>query len=219
MADATGKHGPLQDPRWCPPAQYNYWRLLSDLNLGFSMIGVYGADLSRAEEPEFRAAFDFAARYAGTHASPSLAPGAWVALREGGLRFKGDYTFLMSRENNTPMKGEQKVGPDDQRYGAWACTLPSGGAARFNLDVDLARSLEGGKVLLRVTYLDRDAGRFAVSASGAKFAQALGGSGRWKTAEFVIHHAAFAAGDKAAPIVLDAEDDLTLHMIEVARAR
>ncbi len=219
MADATGKHGPSQDPRWCPPAQYNYWRLLSDLNLGFSMIGVYGADLARADRPEFRAAFDFATRYAGYHASPSVAPGAWVALREGGLRFKGDYTFLMNRASSTPMKPEQKVGPDDQRYGAWACTLPSGGTAKFSLDADLARSLEGGKAVLRVIYLDRGAGRFAVSASGAKFEQTLGGSGRWKTAAFAIDRAAFAVGDKGAPIVLEAESDLTLHMIEVARAR
>lgn len=66
--------------------QYNYWRLLSDLNLGFSMIGVYGGDLANADKPECRAAFDFAARYAGYHASPSVSLGAWVALREGGLR-------------------------------------------------------------------------------------------------------------------------------------
>ena len=82
IADASGKHGD-KDPRWCGPEQYNYWRLLSDLNLGFSMIGVYGADLEQANHPEFRAAFDFAARYAGYHASPSVSPGAWVALREG----------------------------------------------------------------------------------------------------------------------------------------
>jgi hypothetical protein len=219
MADATGKHGPMQDPRWCPPAQYNYWRLLSDLNLGFSMIGVYGADLARAGEPEFRAAFEFAARYAGTHASPSLAPGGWVALREGGLRYKGDYTFLMNRQDGAALKAEQKVGPDDQRYGAWACTLPSGRAARFTLDADLARSLAGGSAVLRVVYLDRGAGRFTVTASGTTFEQALGGSGRWKTAEFAIDRAAFAANAGGASVVIEAESDLTLHMIEVARTR
>src|SRR5581483_1770023 len=33
-ADALGRHGGQTDPRWCPPAQYNYWRLLGDLNWG-----------------------------------------------------------------------------------------------------------------------------------------------------------------------------------------
>jgi hypothetical protein len=217
MAYATGKHGPMQDPRWCSPEQYNYWRLLSDLNLGFSMIGVYGADLARADQPEFRAAFDFAARYAGYHASPSVAPGAWVALREGGLRLKGDYTFLMRRLSGTKLKAERKVGPDDQRFGAWAHTLPAGGAVTFALDSDFARSLEGKKALLRVVYLDRGAGRFTIRASGKTFEQAVGDSGRWKTAQFDIDHAAITADGEIAHIALDTEGDLTLHMIEIAR--
>jgi hypothetical protein len=219
MADATGKHGPAQDPRWCSPAQYNYWRLLSDLNLGFSMIGVYGSDLARAGEPEFRAAFEFADRYAGYHASPSLAPGAWVALREGGLRFKGDYTFLMRRQSGAAIDGVQKAGPDDQRFGAWACTLPAGTRVRFALDDDLARSLEGKPALVRVIYLDQGATRFHAQASGKTFEQPVGGSGRWKTAEFSIDRAAFALDGRSAPITLDADNDLTLHMIEVARTR
>ena len=73
--------------------------------------------------------------------------------------------------------------------------------------------------MLRVIYLDRGAGRFAVTASGTKFAQALGDSDRWKTAEFAIDRAALADGDKGAPIGLEADGDLTLHMIEVARTR
>jgi hypothetical protein len=219
MADATGRHGPAQDPRWCSPAQYNYWRLLSDLNLGFSMIGVYGSDLARADEPEFRAAFEFADRYAGYHASPSLAPGAWVALRDGGLRLKGDYSFLMRRLSDAAMKGARKAGPDDQRFGAWACTLPAGAAARFALDDDFARSLDGKPVLVRVVYLDQATGRFHARASGKTFEQPLGGSGRWKTAEFPIDRAAFAPAEENAPITVDADTDLTLHMIEVARTR
>jgi hypothetical protein len=217
MADATGKHGPAQDPRWCPPAQYNYWRLLSDLNLGFSMIGVYGSDLARAGDPEFRAAFEFAARYAGYHASPAHAPGAWVALRQGGLRFQGDYTFLMQRRGGTPTRAETKVGPDDQRHGAWACTLPAQGTLRLALDRDFARSLEGGHAVLRVVYLDRGAGRFTASVAGATREQTLGGSGRWKTAELAIDRAALGADGHADPVVQSVDGDLTLHMIEVAR--
>jgi hypothetical protein len=211
MADATGKHGPSQDPRWCSPEQYNYWRLLSDLNLGFSMIGVYGADLANAAKPEYQAAFDFAARYAGYHASPSLAPGAWVALRDGGPKLKGDYSFLMRRLPGAEMKGEQKVGPGDQRFGAWARTLSKGSVVKFVPDADFARSLAGKTALLRVIYLDKGTGTFEVAAAGMKFQQTLGGSGRWQTAEFKLGGAALEE------IGISAAADVTLHMVEVAR--
>jgi hypothetical protein len=211
MADATGKHGPTQDPRWCPPVQYNYWRLLSDLNLGVSMIGVYGADLANADQAEYRAAFDFAARYAGYHASPSVSPGAWVALREGGLKLKGDYSFLMRRLPGAAMKPEQKIGPDDQRFGAWTCTLPKGAQAKFALDSEFARSLANKKAMLRVTYLDGSHGSFTAHAAGRTFHCKLDGSGRWKTAEFEVASVSFPPD-----IVIEGDSDLTLHMIEVA---
>jgi hypothetical protein len=222
MADANGKHGPAQDPRWCGPEQYNYWRLLSDLNLGFSLIGVYGTDLARADQPEFRAAFAFATRYAGTHASPSRAPGAWVALREGGLRLKGDYTFLMRRLSGTELKAEQNIGPADQRFGAWACTLPAGKTVSFAPDADFVHSLEGRRALLRVVYLDRGADRFTftVRASGRTFEQAVGDSGRWQTAEFAIDrgNGEGEGEDMDTSITLETRGDLTLHMIEMARS-
>jgi hypothetical protein len=214
MADATGKHGPSQDPRWCSPEQYNYWRLLSDLNLGVSMIGVYGADLANATKPEYRAAFDFAARYAGYHASPSVSPGAWVALRDGGPKLKGDYSFLMRRLPGAELKPEQKIGPDDQRFGAWALTLPRGTEAKFALDPDFARSLAGKNAKLRVTYLDQGDGTLTVLASGRPLQSKLGASGRWKTTEFDISAASFTSG---APITVQATFDVALHMIEVLR--
>lgn len=204
IADAAGRHGGAKDPRWCGPEQYNYWRLLSDLNLGFSMIGIYGADLEQAANPEFRAAFDFAARYAGYHASPSVSPGAWVALREGNLLLKGDYTFLMRRLPGAVMKQEQKIGPDDQRFGAWALTLPKGAEVKFTLDPAFARSLK--KATVRVTYLDRGVGTFAVLGRETK----LTGSARWKTAEF-------DATQPTAGLAITADTDVTLHMIEVSR--
>jgi hypothetical protein len=211
MADATGKHGPSQDPRWCSPAQYNYWRLLSDLNLGFSMMGVYGADLANAANPEYRAAFDFAVKYAGYHASPSVSPGAWIALREGTGKLRGDYSFLMRRVPVVDMKPEQKVGPDDQRFGAWARTLARGAEAKFELDADFARSLSGKKATVRVIVFDRGLGGFTVRAGGRKFERSLADSGRWQTAEFAIDHADLA------DIVISSSADLTLHMIEVVR--
>ncbi len=216
MADATGKHGPSQDPRWCSPEQYNYWRLLSDLNLGVSMIGVYGADLANADKPEYRAAFDFAVRYAGYHASPSIAPGAWIALRDGGIRLKGDYSFLMRR-----LPGEtiavQKAGPDDQRFGAWARTLPKGVAAKFALDPDFARTAAGASIVVRVTFLDQGSGTLTVHASGQTLQHKMSGSGRWQTAALGIAPASLNAAADGAHITIECDADLTLHMLEVAR--
>ena len=215
-ADARGFHAGIHDPRWCGPEQYAYWRILSDLHLGASIVAMYGADLARAREPEFNEAFQFAARYAGYHVSPEVSPGAWVALREGN-RLKGDYTFHMSRLPGDGMTALQKAGPEDQRFGAWARTLAKGAVAKFALDPAFARSLEGRKARLRVIYLDGPNGNFTIRASKREFKAALSGSGRWKTAEFALDRASFAAGGDGSHISIAADTDVTLHMIEVMR--
>jgi hypothetical protein len=215
--DGTGRVGRHREPRWCTAAQWNYWRILSDLNAGFSMIALYGPDIENAGQAEYRDAFAFAGRYAGYHASPSVSPGAWVALREGSLQLKGDYSFLMRRLDGPAMKAEQKIGPDDQRFGAWALTLAKGSPANFALDPAFARSLAGKKATVRVTYLDRNAGTFTVLASGQKFQTSLGDSGRWKAAEFPLDRAAFAADGAGAHLSVESDSSLTLHMLEVAR--
>ena len=89
------------------------------------------------------------------------------------------------------MKPEQKVGPDDQRFGAWARTLAKGGEAKFALDPDFARSLAGKRATVHVIFLDRGAGSFTVRAAERKFEHALADSGRWQTAEFAIDRAGF----------------------------
>ena len=211
VTDSEWQHPPMKDTRWCTAAQWNYWRLLSDLNLGFSMIANHGADIERADKSEYRAAFEFAARYAGYHASPSVSPGAWVALREGSRFLKGDYTLLMRRLPGAVMKPEQKIGPDDQRFGAWALTLSKGAQAKFALDPDFAHSLAGKKAAVRVTFLDQGSGVFTVHIAGHNFPGKLSNSSRWKTVEFEMD------GVDAAQIVIEGDTDLTLHMIEVAR--
>ncbi len=213
VSDSDGNHGGGKIRHWSTSAQWNYWRLLEDLHYGFSMIGVYGFDLERSDDPEYRQAFEFAARYAGFHASPSVAPGAWVALREG-RQLKGDYSFLMQRVPASGTRPEEKIGPDEQRFGAWARTVPGGAKAEFALDKAFARSLDGRKVTVRVIYLDRGAGSFTVRAPGGESTVKLGDSGRWKTAEFKVASARFAEGPH---IAIRGDSDLTLHMIEVVR--
>ena len=209
-ADAWGRHGGKTDPRWCPPGQYNYWRLLGDLNWGVSFVAIYGADLKQWQEPEFRAAFDFAARYVGYHASPKESPGAWVALREGN-QLKGDYSFLMTRRPGE-MPPVEKAGPDDQRFGAWARTLKKGTTARFGLNADFARSLAGAPATLNVVYLDRGTGSIELAYSGKNSSLPLKNTGRWVSATFPVERASFGED-----IVVSANTDLVLHMVEVRR--
>jgi hypothetical protein len=216
VSDSDGKYGAGKIRHWCSSEQWNYWRLLADLHFGFSMIGVYGADLARSSNLEYLAAFEFAARYAGFHASPAAAPGAWVAMREGSRVNKGDYAFLMRRLPGET-RPEEKIGPDDQRFGAWARTVPGGAQAKFALDEAFARSMDGKNAKLRVVFLDRGVGSFTVRASGREFRGALGDTGRWKTAEFEIGSARFAADEAGAHVAIGSEGGVTLHMIEVMR--
>jgi hypothetical protein len=96
-ASAWGEHGGGPDPRWCSPAQWNYWTLLLNLHCGVSFIGEYYVNLRYAvsgqhgrDAPvspdaagprEFRAAYEWGGEYVGRHNRPAESPGAWVALR------------------------------------------------------------------------------------------------------------------------------------------
>jgi hypothetical protein len=205
-ADAWGRHGGKTDARWCGPEQFNYWRLLADLNCGVSFIALYGADLAHAGEPEFRAAFEFASRYAGYHASPSASPGAWVALREGNT-LRGDYTFLMRRSGE--MAALEKQGPGGERFGAWARRLAPGATVAFELDPAFARSLRG-PATVAVTWLDAASATLTLTCGGVTRQVAGASSGRWRTAEWKT--------DASAGVVkVTAPQGATLHLVEVRR--
>lgn len=216
-ADAWGRHGGKRDERWCSPCQWNYWRLLVDLHCGVSFIAVYGADLQAAKgEPEFREALEFAARYAGYHASPSRAPGAWVALREGEY-LKGDYSFLMRRltDDSRPVK---LVGPADQRYGAWARQTGESGTMKFHVDPEFLAAHDGKSLMLRVVYLDDGEGQFDVMTRQWKHAIKLSNSGKWQVAQWPIRVTDIPQ-EAAAHITTEAQKPgLTLHMVELTTA-
>ena len=216
-ADAWGRHGGITDPRWCSPCQWNYWRLLADLHCGVSFVAIYGGDLAHADDPQFRAAFEFAQKYAGYHASPSVSPGAWIALREGDF-LKGDYTFLMERLPGDTTDPKKNVGLDDQRFGAWARTIPAGGRLRFSLDERFARSLGGRKAIVRVTYLDSEKGSFNVVIPGQTWAAQMAGSGRWTTDQLLVPSASFEGSNTKPDIEIQAQIPVSFHMVEVTRA-
>jgi len=116
-ADAWGVHGVQTDLHWQTPPQFNYWTLLSDLQMGISYLEVYGADLEIAlngtrnganvgsqYQGQFDAAFRFGAKYAGYAGHPDLSPGAWVAFRQSNSSLTTydavtDYNELLSLLN------------------------------------------------------------------------------------------------------------------------
>lgn len=238
-ASAWGDHG-VRDDRWCSPPQWFYWRALFDLHNGVSHIALYASDLRVAIDgtyrgeafpayrDEFRAAVDFAAKYAGYHALPESSPGAWVAFRENHVvraannipeerrklaLFTSDYTFLMERLPGDRSRGLDVVnaGPEEQRYGAWARILPPGQTIRLRLDSRFAESLRGRPASIRAVYLDSPEADFFIRTGTTVRHVRPGGSGRWQTAEFsgIQPSRDIEVRAGGAPV--------TLHMIEVLR--
>ena len=240
-ADAWGIHGIKKDPRWASPPKWNYWRLLFDLSIGVSMPAIYGNDLevaysgklpeggtSPVYQAEFAKAFKFAAFYAGYHASPSVSPGAWIAFRQNlknishdSLKeFTGNYSFLIEQKLPDNSKGLNinNVGPEDQRFGAWAKVLPQGQQIQLMLSNIFANSLNGKKAVVRVVYYDDKSGAFETTFSGRQVKTELKGSERWKTIEIPVTSAAFNKNKDGAHIALTAlSGDIILHLVNVER--
>jgi hypothetical protein len=240
-ADAWGRHGTKVDDRWCDPPKWNYWRLLFDLHCGVSAIAVYSSDLRVVElgtegpayQSQFNLAFEFADRYAGYHASPASAPGAWVAFRENYVvlaendlsvaartltTFTGDYNFLMERlPGPSTGDGLYDVGPEGQRFGAWARELPAGETMRLELDEGFARSLDGGDAFIKVTFIDGGTGEITMEGSGQSLRHDLHDTGEWTTVVLPVSDAAFARDDTDGHIHVRGTIPLILHMVEVTR--
>jgi hypothetical protein len=239
MADAWGWHSAQQEQYWASPPQWNYWRLLDDLNAGVSMIAVYGTDLEVAYngsytrdstaakyQQEFKNAFIFAAKYCGYITRPEESPGAWIAFRHSEQNriqkvpyksYTGDYAFLMDRlPDKTTV--QTNIGPEDQRYGAWARLLPAGESLRLVFNDAFASSLEGKNCVVHVTYLDSEKGSFTVVVGGRTFKTSLTGTGKWVVVDFPLVQTHLAKDAAGANISIQAsESDIYFHMIELTR--
>lgn len=239
-ASAWGDHGGVRDDRWCSPPQWFYWRALFDLHNGVSHIALYASDLRVAVDgtyrgeafpayrAEFRAAADFAANYAGYHALPESSPGAWIAFRENHVvraannipeqrrklaLFTSDYTFLMERLPGDRSRGVDvvNIGPEEQRYGAWARILPPGETLRLRPDSRFVASLGGRPVEIRAVYFDEPPAEFSIRAGTTVRRIRPAGTRRWQTA-------AFSGITLAGEIEVRAGGaPVTLHMVEVLR--
>lgn len=252
-ASAWGHHGGLTDDRWCSPPQWNYWRVLLDLHCGVACVAIYANDMRVAVDgvyrtgginykdegdgyrEEFRAAFDFAAKYAGYHASPEQSPGAWVAFRENDTVraandipeerrrlefFNTDYDFLMRRLPGDASRGQDvvNVGPDSERFGAWARVLPAGETMRLALDPRFAASMRDGQVRVNVTYFDDGQGDFEVALGKENRVVTMRGTGRWATFSVAASDTTLQADDAGAHIQIHSKAaPITLHMVEVER--
>lgn len=239
--DHGGKedHRPFSPPQWnywrllidlhCGISYIGIYK--NDLNV--AVLGQYTLNNRYDEkkdqlgyQQEFQEAFEFAAKYVGYHVAPEESPGAWVAFREtheimadNGQgksqrqlhHFTGDYSFLMERQPDKTF-GVHNVGPETQRYGAWARRLPAGEQLTVTANPDFIDSLNDATA--NITYLDEagSAGReFEVTLGSGNQKVRLKGTGQWKTAQFA------AKGRRLQTLTITARDDLYLHMVEICR--
>ena len=259
FADAWGVHG-IKDDLVLSPPQAFYWRVLCDLHKGASYVACYGRDLNvaltgtyqvsrsrdgksaRIQYSDNQSGFDYrsqfgealrwADKYAGYHASPERAPGAWIAFRQSNavanararsfekLRlpdFASDYTYLMERLPDQSV-GTSKIGPESIRYGGYARRVPARETIRLKVNGRFLQSLRG-PCRLSVTYFDDASGSsFSVSASGQTWEVPLRGGKTWQTADFDLIAPNFQPlADGAQIIVQNADADLCMHMLAIER--
>jgi hypothetical protein len=175
---------------------WNWWRILMELDKGVRSIAVYGNVLAQGQtNPEFRAAFDFANRYAGHQWDAAGSPGAWVALRQGGGRMAGNFTWFMTQLNPGTTSiavdsnaGGSMIGPAGQRWGRYARRIVGGTAQdtmSFALDPGFRAGIAASQTTVNVTYLDSGTGSFDVSwGTGAEQSVTITktNTGTWQTA-------------------------------------
>lgn len=200
-ASAWGEHGGVKDLRFCSPSQWNYWRILMDINCGVSFLAIYGSDLDIPVKGikfgkkvpdimrnEFRAAFDFGAKYIGQHRYPETTPGVWAAFRQcdSSLCWKKplqylteDYTLLTLVQPGNSV-GVHNVGSDESRYGAWARILPENGKMSVVMHPSFVKANEGSQMSIRVIYLDDGDNQWSVSYGGKDYVVKNTNSGKWK---------------------------------------
>jgi hypothetical protein len=133
----------------------------------------------------------------------------------------GDYSFLMKRlpEDRSVGQNVVNVGPNDQRFGAWARRLPAGDMMRLVLDESFADSLKGTRPQIRVIYLDEPGKRFDVSVAGRTKTVSMTGTGHWQTASFNVVGSSLQPDSAGAHIQLrSGRGAIHLHMLEVDRA-
>jgi hypothetical protein len=193
-------------------------------------------DGDRTYQREFDAAIRFASKYVGYHACPGKSPGAWIAFRENDVvraengisanrrklnSLTGDYEFLMRRLAGDRSDGQDivNVGPNDQRFGAWARLMPAGDVMRLTLNDAFANSLKGKRHRVKVIYLDEPDKRLDVLIGASCETVEMAGTGRWRESSFDVDGSSLRPGASGAHIqIRTGEDAVYLHMVELERS-
>ncbi len=221
-ASAWGEHGGIVDPRFCSPEQWNYWRVLMDINCGISYLAIYTKDLEvytlgeksgetvpASMRAEFGQAFDWAVKYTSQHLYPETTPGAWAALRscdrslcwDKPLKYLSEDYTLLTLVQPGKSYGEHNVGPDGQRYGAWARRLPAGESLSVVVDPRFTASVTGTQVTLKVIYLDAGGSKWSVSYAGKTFEVTNNNTGQWVEAVWKVTAGQPVNGPQASELV------------------
>lgn len=245
-ASAWGEHGGMVDPRWCSPAQWNYWTLLLNLHCGVSFIGEYFANLQFAvtgkhgRDPavapdtpgpqQFMAAYLWASEYVGRHNRPAESPGAWVAFRANTAVKAANPRTTPAARTLARFTGDytwlaERV-PEDGSSGVG----PVGPAdERYGAFARRYRSGQAAGVHLDPAFLASLSGEVLVRvvALNDTAAQMSVGDrnfplppseGRWRVSAFRVGAAALPRAAHGPQVVVRAgSGDLTLHLIEVRR--
>jgi len=220
-----------------------YWILLSNMHNGVSASGLHGADILQRDRLASNGSYDqvysWADRYMGLHASPSLSPGAWVAMRGQGDDHPphGDYDFLMNRVGGDSSEGQQRCGGNSSNvwnkvpYSAWCRSLPEGGEMKFKVKDGLFRRNAKNCVQVRVVFLMHQKSQGGLSlwyddgsptGSQALFAPGAGGTS-WVDATSTVANATFS-GEGQADLWLrhfnpaKSAPPAMVHMVEVRKA-
>ncbi len=122
---------------------------------------------------------------------------------------------------NKTVAREYTIGPYNQRFGAWARSIPVGKTAELQLDSAFLANLNGHTgAKIRVTYLDDSAGASFIARFGTQSVTTpLSNSGLWQTIEIPMTStlAKDAGGGHIA--ITTSGGPVTFHMVEVSIQR
>ncbi len=189
---------------------------------------------NRNYQREFTESILFAKKYAGFHDKPAKSPGAWVAFRENDTilavnkipavnrkleYFTGDYNFLMERlPDNSYGKGVIKIGPDEQRFGAWARVLPALQQMKFRLNPVFLESCKNKSIRVSVTYYDAKGKDFNIIINNTSHLVKCEGQNKWNTKVIEIKNGILKPDNKNANITIQNNaENIYLHKVEVNR--
>jgi len=189
---------------------------------------------NRNYQKEFTETLLFSNKYVGFHDKPAISPGAWVAFRENDIILAlnrqsveerklefltGDYTFLMERLSDKSYgKNVINIGPDEQRFGAWARVLPAKEQMNLQLNKLFLESCKNKSIKVSVTYYDAKGKDFNVIMNNVPYPVECKGQNRWETKVIEIKDGIIKSNDKLSHITIqNGSENLYLHMVEVTR--